>query len=803
MPPLKVPTAPPAGSVAGTATAVADTTLSEALITLRKRRWVLIIAALLGLAYGLYKAETQPRVYQAYGRIEVRTGSSNEFRVSGFTGSNDASSRLQTEVTILSSDSLMLQVAREMNLQNNPDFLEVRGPVPPQSLDDPGVRQSTVRRLQGNLHIILIPKTDIIQISFSGPSAKLTADIVNKVMVTYIQRSYETRYASTQRVSQWLQAQLDDLKQQVETSQEQMMDLQRRLGILGFDPNHNQISTSLEDLSRAQSQAKLARIIAEARYRVLAGMDPNSVEGSIETTPGTTPGVLNGLRSQIATARASYAQLGATLGPNHPQARAAKAQIDELQREITSEQTRLLLQAKENFVVAKANESETGAALESQKTDAYKLRDDLVEYTLRQRDYESNRTLYENLLQRLRTAGIEAGLESLEIDVVDTAMLPASPVLQSASSIVLTTMIFSVLGGIVVAFILESLDTGLRSIAEIESITELPSLAIIPRARRPTADQASSLTTAQRNISVLTQPKSQFAESFRSLRTSLLLSTAGHPPKFLLFTSATPSEGKTTTASNLACVLAQGSQRVLIIDADLRRPNVHHRFGLNGRIGLTTVLTGATTLDDTVQSVPEVPLLDVLPSGPVPPFPTEMLSSEAMQQLLERCGKTYDFVVIDSPPILSVTDGVILARESDAVVLVVRHGKSSKHVVRRARDLLVRSGAPITGVVLNAVDLKSPEYYGYYGYTGMPTPARTPTRGPPRAHRRRTKTPTGGGTSNATTSSTRHPPAPLRGAPGTLSRLRPPALASTGQRPVQRADPASLHSRQCSHAGHH
>lgn len=718
MSPQRVPPTVQDGGAAGTATAVADTTLSEALITLRKRRWVLIIAALLGLGYGLYKAETQPRVYQAFGRIEVRTGSSNEFRVSGFTGSGDASSRLQTEVTILSSDSLMLQVAREMSLQNNPDFLEVKGPVAPRSLDDPGVRQSTVRQLQGNLHIVLIPKTDIIQISYSGPSAKLTADIVNKVMGTYIQRNFETRYASTQRVSQWLQAQLDDLKQQVEASQEQMMDLQRRLGILGFDPNHNQISTSLEDLSRAQSQAKLARIIAEARYRVLAGMDPNTVEGSIETTPGTTPGVLTGLRSQIATARANFAQLQSTLGPNHPQARAAKAQIDELQREIGAEENRLLLQAKENFVVAKANENETGAALEAQKADAYKLRDDLVEYTLRQRDYESNRTLYENLLQRLRTAGVEAGLESLEIDVVDNAMLPASPVLQPTSSLVLTTMIFSVLGGIVVAFVLESLDTGLRSIAEIESITELPSLAIIPRARRPTADQASSLSTAQRNISVLTQPKSQFAESFRSLRTSLLLSTAGHPPKYLLFTSATPSEGKTTTASNLACVLAQSNQKVLIIDADLRRPNVHHRFGLNGRIGLTTVLTGATTLEDTVQPVPEVPNLFVLPSGPVPPFPTEMLGSEAMQLLLKRCGELYDFVVIDSPPILSVTDGVILARDSDAVVLVVRHGKSSKHVVRRARDLLVRSGAPITGVVLNAVDLKSPEYYGYYGYTG-------------------------------------------------------------------------------------
>jgi polysaccharide biosynthesis transport protein len=703
----------------GFSTTVTDTTLSEALITLRKRRWVLVVAGLLGLAYGIYKAESQPQLFEAYGRIEVRSGSSNEYRVSAVPGyGGDTSSKMLTEIEILKSDTLLLKVAREMDLSNNATFLETKGPVPHTSLDTPDVRQNIVHGLQSNLHVTLVPKTDIIRISYSSLSAKLSADIVNKVISTYIQRSYETRFDSSQRVSKWLSSTLDDLKQQVETSQEQMMDMERRLGILGFDPAHNQISTSLDDLSRAAGSAKLARIIAESRYRILSGMDPNSIEGSIETTPGTAPGELTGLRAQLATARAGYAQLEATLGPNHPQAKAAKAQIDELSKEIDTEQNRLLLQAKENYVIARANEDQTTAALETQKTDAYKLRDDLVEYTLRKREFEANRTLYDSLRERLRTAGVQAGLESLEIDVVDQALPPANPVLKPQSTIILTTVIFSLLGGIVVAFLMESLDTGMRSIAEIESITELPSLAIVPRGRRTSAEQASTLTTAQRNIGVLTQPKSQFTEAFRSLRTSLLLSTTGHPPKIIVLTSATPSEGKTTAASNLAAILAQRDTRVLLIDGDLRRPNIHHRFGMNGKIGLTTVLTGATTLEETVQVVPEIPNLDILPSGPIPPFPAEMLSSDAMAALLKRCGDLYSYVVIDSPPILSVTDGVILSRQADAVVLVVRHGKSSKHVVRRARDLLLRSGAPITGIVLNAVDLNSPEYYGYYGYSG-------------------------------------------------------------------------------------
>jgi capsular exopolysaccharide synthesis family protein len=580
------------------------------------------------------------------------------------------------------------------------------------------VRQAIVGRLQGNLQVVLVPKTEIIKISYSSLNAKLAADIVNKVVAAYIQRSYETRFASTQRVSQWLSSQLDDLKQQVETSQEQMMDLQRRLGILGFDPNHNQIATSLEDLSKAAGEAKLARIVAESRYRVLSGMDPDSMESSIDSVPGAAPAELNALRTQLATAKANYAQMEATLGPNHPESKSLKAQIGELANAVSKEQNRLLLQAKENYVVARANEDQTNAALEAQKTDAYKLRDDLIEYTLRQREYEANRTLYEGLLQKLRTAGVEAGLESMEIDIVDQALPPAHPTLRSSSKIVIVAVVFGLIGGIIIAFLMDSLDTGLRTISEIEAITELPSLAIIPRARRTSVEQAASLTAVEKNIIVLAQSKSQFAESFRALRTSLLLSTTGHPPKYILLTSATPSEGKTTLSTNLACILAQGDARVLLIDADLRRPSVHHRFGMSGKVGLTTVLTGATTLEDAVQNIKEVPNLDILPSGPMPPFPTEMLGSGAMDALLAQCGEIYTHVLLDTPPILSVTDGVILARHSDAVILVIRHGKSSKQVVRRARDLLVRSGAPLTGIVLNAVDLNSPDYYGYYGYSG-------------------------------------------------------------------------------------
>jgi capsular exopolysaccharide synthesis family protein len=700
---------------------VRDTSLSEAVATLRKRQWVLIVAAALGAAYGTYKAYTQPRIFEASSTIQVQNGSANEFKLdSAYDYGDDSQTKMNTEVLVLESDTLLSKVATQMDLANDPDFFGAAGPMPHQSLDDPGVREKVVNSLKGSLLVALIPRTELIRITCTSLSPRLSADIVNNLVKAYMDRSVDTPESRTDAVSASLATGLDKLRAKVEQEQEQTMQLQRQTGALGYDSTHNQLQTSLEDLLTAEEAVKVARIAAESRYRMIAGMDPNTIEGSIETTPGTAPAELNQLRAQLASAKANYSQITAPggLGPNHPRARELQAQIDQLSREIDTEQSRLELQAKETYLAAKATEDKTEQELEAKKAEVYKQGGDQVSLTLLQRAYDQDRALYEGLEQRLATAKIESGLDATEVDQVDRALPPADPTLRPKPTIILTTTLFFLLGGVVIAFILESLDSGLHNIQEIEEIMMMPSLAIVPKAKRTSSEQVAAMSTVQRNVNVLTQPKSQFTEAFRSLRTSLLLSTAGHPPKFILFTSATPSEGKTTTASNLACILAQGAVRVLLIDADLRRPNVHHRFGLTGKLGLTTVLAGTSTLEEALQRVPEMPNLDILPSGPVPPFPSEMLSSESMRTLLQRLGEQYSHIVIDSPPILSVTDGVILGRVVDAVVLVIRHGKSNKNIMRRARDLLARSGAPVAGLVLNAVDLNSPEYYGYYGYSG-------------------------------------------------------------------------------------
>jgi capsular exopolysaccharide synthesis family protein len=694
----------------------ADTGFSEAILTIRKRKYIVLAAMLLGFVYGWYTSSTQPRLYRSTGAIEIQTGSSNEFRVGSTGGGGDSSTTLTTQVYILKSDSLLLAVARDLDLANSRPFFGAKGPMPHRSVDDPRMRQSVIAMLSGDITVVSLPKTDIIHITCSTLDANLSAQIVNKLISEYIQRSFQSRFDATQRASNFLSLQLRDLKQEVEDAQERLIDLGKRIGNigLGVDSTHNEIAANLDDLSRALAQAQMRRILAGTRYQLMKGTDPSMLDPSIDSAAGGAGGgasLINTLRSQLENIRAQYAALTVSLGPNHPQVKELRAQMDSVQQSLTSEQNRLLDQAKEDYVAAQANEAETRAALDAEKAQAYKLRDDLVDYSLRQREYEASRTLYDTLSQRLRTAGIEAGLESTEIDIIDNATPPVGPTLTPRSSTLVVDTLAMLLLGVV-----EGLDVGIQTLSELETITGLPSLALIPRARR-VAD-SSSLTVAERNLAVLSGPRTQFAEAFRALRTSLLLSTAGAEPQMILVTSAGPSEGKTTAATNLACVLAQRGVRVLLMDADLRRPSIHHRFGLNGKLGLTSVISGAVPLANAIQKLDEVPNLDILVSGPVPPFPTEMLGSDVMHNLLKELRGIYTHIVMDSPPLLSVTDSVVLAREADAVVMIVRHGKSNKHAVRRGRDILVRAGARITGIALNAVDLNSPEYYAYYGYTG-------------------------------------------------------------------------------------
>jgi len=363
-------------------------------------------------------------------------------------------------------------------------------------------------------------------------------------------------------------------------------------------------------------------------------------------------------------------------------------------------------------------------ALAEQTTVANQLDENAIQYKILKQEADSNRQLYDGLLEKLKEASLEAGLNSSNIRVVDKARIPLAPARPNVPRNMLFATLLGLLGGIAAAFALEAVDSTVRTPDQAQSLSGLPVMAAIPMKLAASAakGQAGPLAVASRHgvrpaaLVVHLEPHSEIAEAYRTLRTSILLSSAGRPPRVILFTSALPQDGKSMTSINTALVMAKQGKRVLLVDADLRRPSIHKAFGLRPEVGLSNVLSGGAKSKNVVHETIE-PRLFLMPSGPLPPHPSELLGSATMQELIQEWRREYDYVIIDSPPVLSVTDAVLLAVQADMVALVVRSGQTSTGAVRNARDLLLHFKAPLRGIVLNAFDLQSPDYYHYY-YSG-------------------------------------------------------------------------------------
>ncbi|MDP9159536.1 MAG: polysaccharide biosynthesis tyrosine autokinase, partial [Acidobacteriota bacterium] len=321
---------------------------------------------------------------------------------------------------------------------------------------------------------------------------------------------------------------------------------------------------------------------------------------------------------------------------------------------------------------------------------------------------------------RLKEAGVTAGLRSSNIRVVDVARVPVHPVKPEVGRDLVMGLLLALAGGIGLAFLMDSLDSSVRNLEEMAAVSALPALGTIPRSLVPTRKRGFlpySPAGAGRESSALVtcaNPHSQAAESYRALRTSILLSSSSAPPKALLVTSAMQGEGKTTISANTAIVLAQKGSRVLLVDADLRRPGLAQMLNLPSLPGLSTILSGVDKQPQFLTPIPEVPTLTLLPAGPIPPNPAELLGSEGMKFWLARWKSEFDHIVIDSPPCLSVTDAVILSVEADKVILVARSGMATRATLRRASELLRHVNADVMGVVLNCLDSNSADYYTYY-----------------------------------------------------------------------------------------
>lgn len=726
--------------LAQSAVGVQDSILRDYLRILIKRIWVVVGALLVVFGATLIATLRTTPIYDAVGSISINKP--DPMLTSLRDGNNSVDyydpTDLDTEVRILRSDLLALQVIKEMNLDKLPEF-GGHGLPPSSSLEvtsdtlqpDSSRANAILGAFKSNLVVLLEPNTRIIDIHYRSTNKELAARVVNTVANTYIEQNFKTRFESTMQASDWLSRQLVDLQMKVETSQEKLVKYQKEHNILGIDEKQNITTEKLDELNKELTAAESDRMEKESLYRLAESGDAESaasVAGAAAApgrTSATTSVLLDKLQGQKADLRIQAAQLGTQFGPAYPKVAQLNNQIAEIDSQILAEMKKVTARLRGDYLAALQRENMLRSALEDQKQQDNKLNESAIEYSLLKRDFETNRTLYEGLLQKLKEAGVTAGLRSNNIREVDIARTPASPSEPNIPRNLGFAFVLGLSSGIGLAFLLESMDNTVRTPEQAQAISGLPSLGMIPVGGKTFGDTAAAkqglaVASSKEPVELITQsrPQSQMAESYRALRTSLLLTSLGAPPKTILITSALPREGKTTTSINTAIVLAQKGVRVLLVDADLRRPSIHKALGMGPRTGLSNVLTGGASLQQATVRSSLLPNLFILPAGTPPPNPAELMASAQMTQLLSELREQYDHIVVDTPPTLSVTDAVVLSTRADAVVLVIRSSQTTKPALRRSREILAQVNARVAGVLLNAVNLDSADYYYYYEYQG-------------------------------------------------------------------------------------
>jgi len=715
-----------------------ESALSESFRVLLKRKWIIVgVLSTIFSIVAIASLRMTP-IYEASGTIQINKPDANlNFQNSAtFNVDYYDPTELETEIKILQSDLLATQVIRELNLDRGPE-LNGQAPPSPQSIDlapdslqsDPARASAAVGSFKSNLKVALSQNTRIIEVHYRSPDPQMAANVVNTLMQTYVENNYKARFESTMQASDWLTKQLVDLQMKVETDEEKLVRYQKEHEILGTDEKQNIIMSKLDELNKALTEAESDRMDKEALYRLVESGDPDAIaasSSSVTQGPNSQSAsvLLENLRTKQVDLKIQVADLSTQFGPSYPKLTQLNNQLKEVDAQIQAEMKKIAATLRGQYTTALQRENMLHAALEKQKQEANKLNESAIEYSMLKRDVDASRQLYEGLLEKLKEAGVAAGLKSNNFRIVDNARPPAGPIEPDIPRNLLFGLVLGLASGVGLAFVLEALDSTVRTTEQAQMISGLASLGMIPLGSKSTREGSNPkrlvLTTSKEAVELVTQvrPQSQMAESYRALRTSLLLSSLGAPPKVIMITSALPQEGKTTTSINTAVVLAQKGVRVLLIDGDLRRPSIHKTLGMGPHSGLSNVLTGSTTLDEAIVRTTLLPNLFVLPAGTPPPNPAELLASSNMRDVLLQLREQYDHIVIDTPPSLSVTDAVVLSPRADAVILVIRSGQTSKQALRRSRDILFQVNAKLVGVLLNAVDLTSPDYYYYYEYQG-------------------------------------------------------------------------------------
>ena len=735
-------------------------TLQDVLRVLKRRRRAALIfaGAVLGLVV-LYLAFATRR-YAGEATLEFDKQNADMLAVNaGTAGASDTldyNITLQTQADILESDTLALQVIKELNLEQTEDYkskwslldlpnkiVGLFEPAEPSEADLPleqttGRRVSILKKFHNNLKVEVVAGSRMIKITFLSTDRYLASAGANKLLNDYIDYSFQTRYNATTQATGWLSKQLADLKTQMQADQARAAKLQREAEIYGVGlDKHNATLSHLEALDSSLTTALATRIVKEAAYRAMQAGDPEVVAGLANSS---SVGVANGggpspnelltiqtLRRQESDSKAALAQLMEKYGSRNPRVIEATQQLQSVQASIKEESARLAQRAKSDLDIAARTEGMARKVFQEQKVLAENLSDKTIQYEIAANEAASSQQLYEGLSTKLKEAGVMGSLQATNSHIVDPARIPDKPARPRLLLVIAAGLAFALFGGVCTAVLVEAVDDTVTTLNDIGNITGLPVLGFIPRYKSlPAARNVKRLRGSGSIVPsevprprLLVERDPMIGECFRAVRTAVLGSGKEQKSQVIVVSSPLPGEGKTTTALNLALVLAQKGSKVLLVDADMRRSTLEKELKLeNGRLeGLSTALKTGTD-DSGITHSPIHKNLYFLGPGPQPQYPADLMGSPQMTMCLDRWRKEYDFVIIDTPPILLVTDTVVLAPEVDGIVVVARHGITSRDALIRTSDLLTSGGGKVLGVLLNAIEKTSDGYYGYYGHQG-------------------------------------------------------------------------------------
>jgi len=677
-----------------------------------------IIVATLALALVATLLDT-PR-YTASTTIQINDSSDrvigeNDDQTAPRANLNDVDRFLKTQTDILRSRGLAQRVAQKLKLHGNARFYEaMERDLPAPGTSPELARDQVLKLLETNLKVTLPRDSRIVTIAFESADAALSAEIANTFGSEFIQANLQRKFDSSSYAREFVANQLAEAKQRVEQAERNLNDYSRSTGLIRTSDaagasnttasdGGSVTATSLLQVNQAANAATADRVAAEGRWRAISSVPLLS---SREVLANATV-------AELMTDRAkTQAELEKELSrrlEDYPTVREKRAQLARLDSELQSAALSVRNSIRAEFLAAQGTEQALLARLEALKLETLREQDKTVQYGLLRREADTNRTLYDGLLKRYNELNATAGISSSNVSIIDAADRPTKP----SSPDLLKNLLIALVAGIglaaLVLFIKDQLDDAIRVPEDVESKLRLPLLGVVPKAqdRDPAVD--------------LGDPKSAVSEAYNSLRASLLYSTSAGLPHVLLVTSAQSSEGKTTTSYAAAASLARMGRTVVLIDADLRRPSVHRRFGVPNERGLTDLLTSTSPVDEVVFETPHDNLFAIA-SGPIPPSPTELISSPRMEQVVQELAARFDVVVIDSPPILGLADAPALSALADGVIFVVESDRSRRGSLKTALRRLLAMRPIVLGAVLTKFDPtrsgnRYSEYYGYQYYT--------------------------------------------------------------------------------------